>query len=283
MRYLAWFLLAIALCPMGACGSQSVPVEGYLPEPLPNSSWIRSGDIQTYDVETLYDLVDGQADAFFAYAFQSVDVQTYDDGGGTSIRIEVWQLATPSDAYGLFSAYRSGEPLEVGNEATGDLERRIVFWQDRYFIRLIASAEVTGGDLLAFARATSNLLPEGGQPPSLLERLPGVGLAEQSVVFFHQEISIQDYLWLGGQNILGLSTETDGLLASYTSDAGPLYLLLVQYSTTEDARAGLDALQKASVDGLVVSDAQHKLLGAVFGAATRDVGLSLIKDLLVEE
>ncbi len=39
--------------------------------------------------------VDGQADAFFAYNFQQVATQRYQNAEGTLLNIEVWQLAQP--------------------------------------------------------------------------------------------------------------------------------------------------------------------------------------------
>jgi hypothetical protein len=97
-------------------------------------------------------------------------------------------------------------------------------------------------------------------------RLPQDGLIERSGLYFHQEISMQSYVWLGGQNLLGLSAETEGLLARYETETGGAYLLLVQYPEQGAAQAGLDALQSGSLDDLVIAQMQGNLLGAVFGA-----------------
>jgi hypothetical protein len=133
------------------------------------------------------------------------------------------------------------------------------------------------------AETISSLLPEGGQPPDLLDRLPPQGLVERSSVFFRQEMSIQDRLWLGGQNILGLGPETDGVLAPYDGEDGTARLLLIEYPTSQAAADGLTNLEQLSPNDLVVADVNEELLGAVFGTMSESTALSLLQDVLAEE
>jgi len=131
--------------------------------------------------------------------------------------------------------------------------------------------------LWGFAEAVSAALPEGGERPALVGRLPPAGLVERSAIFFHQEISIQDQLWLGGANLLVLSPETDAVLARYAVGGAVARLLLVQYPDAEAASAGLAALEDSQINGLVTADVRDNLLGAVFGevdAVTADKLLS---------
>jgi len=265
--------LLVALLAAG-CGVLSSRKEGGRPislaDALPGAEgvpgWAPAGEVQVFDAETLYDLVDGQAEAFFAYAFERAAVGDYENAEGAGLRVEVWQVATPVDAYGLFSTYRVGRPVSVGNEGDADPGRRLDFWQDRYFVRVLARQALPEADVRAFADAVAGVLPTGGESPSLVGRLPAGGLAERSAVFFRREISIQDRLWLGGENLLGLGAETQGVLAQYDVGGGTAQLLLVQYPDAASAAAGLGALQGGQVSGLVTAGACENLLGAVFGA-----------------
>jgi hypothetical protein len=159
--------------------------------------------------------VDGQAEAFFAYGFEQVAVRRYENAEGAVLRVEVWQLATPADAYGLFTASITGTPAAIGNDGDADPGRRLAFWQDRYTVHVRARQELDDADLWGFGEAVSAALPEGGERPALVDRLPPDGLVERSAIFFHEEISIQSDLWLGGENLLGLGLETDGVLARW--------------------------------------------------------------------
>jgi hypothetical protein len=282
IRMAVIWLLAVLFFQVGCSGHESVlmnALDG--PEVLPG--WVSSGDRQVFDAESLYELVNGQADAFFAYAFEQVGVENYVNGGGT-LRLEVWQLATPADAYGLFSSYRSGAPISIGHEGDGDPGRRLDFWQDRFFVRVFAPQLIPDEELRVFAEVVADALPAsqstqysaGGGRPVLVERLPRDGLLERSDIFFHQEVSIQNYVWLGGQNLLGLSAETDGLLARYETEAGMAYLLLVQYPELEAAQSGLEDLQDGSIADLVAAQVRGDLLGAVFGMASETEAHTLL-------
>lgn len=229
--------------------------------------WRRAGEARLYDRQTLFNLVDGQAEAYFAYRFEQIAVQRYEKPSGESVDIEVWQMATAEDAYGVFTAQRAGQPFAIGNAGDLDPGRRLAFWQNRYYVVVRARQDTPETDLRALAGAVSARLPGGGEPPALLRLLPRAGLLETRVLFFHEEISVQDRLWLGGENILGLSTETDGVLAEYTWEPGGavIQLLLVQYPDAQAAALALERLQASPPSRLGAATVQGDRLGAVFG------------------
>jgi len=257
-------LLVLALMVSG-CGRKAASLADVFPGGDAFPDWTPTGDVEVFDRENIFDLVDGQAEAFFAYGFEQVAVRRYENTEGAVLHIEVWQLATPADAYGLFTASTAGEPAAIGNDGDADPGRRLAFWQDRYTVHVRARQELPDADLWGFAQAVSAALPEGGERPALVERLPPDGLVERNAIFFHEEISIQDELWLGGENMLGLGPETDGVLARYDVGSGVARLLLVQYPNAEAASAGLAALEGTRVSSLVTAGARGNLLGAVFG------------------
>jgi len=260
---LGWLLLAF----LWAGCSTSQPV---FPGADAVPGWTRSDAVEVFDQETLFSLVDGQAESYFAYGFEQVAVGRFESAGGEALEVEVWQLATPFDAYGLFTASAAGTAVAIGDDGDTDPGRRVVFWQDRYYVHVRTWQELPAPDLNAFAEGVSRALPSApyGQRPALVDRLPPDGLAERGVIFFHEEISIYSELWLGGENLLGLSAETDGVLARYDAGGAVARLLLVQYP---DAAAAADALgtltgrQDAGELNLISATVREGLLGAVFG------------------
>jgi len=258
-----WSLIFALL--LAGCGGRLVSLGDVFLDAGAFPGWTPAGPIEVFDRENIYDLVDGQAEAFFAYGFEQVAVRRYESAGGAVLDVEVWQLATPADAYGLFTVSVAGEPAAIGNDGDADPGRRLAFWQDRYYVCIRARQALPDADLWGFAEAISAALPAGGERPALVDRLPSDGLVERSVVFFHREISIQSQLWLGGENLLGLGPETDGLLARYQVGGAVAQLLLVQYPDAEAASAGLAALKGGGIAGLLAADARGNLLGAVFG------------------
>ena len=256
-----WLLVVTVLIGCGGQGAlvDVFPGEGAIP------GWTPVDEVRSFDAENLYDLVNGQADAFFVYNFEQVAVQSYESASGESLRIEVWQVGTPADAYGLFSAYRAGQPVSVGNEGDMDPGRRLDFWQDRTFVRLFAVSPVDNHILQSFAEEIGEALPSGGERPVLIDRLPQAGLITGSEIFIRQEISIQDYVWLGGQNVLSMGPETEAVLARYAIGEEEMLLLLVGYPDAASASVTLEALQAGEIGSLTAAGVQGKLLGAVFG------------------
>jgi len=271
--------LILALVLVG-CGGKPAALSGAFPGADAVPGWTPAGDAETFDSENLYDLVNGQAESFFAYGFEQVAVRHYENAEGTRLDVEVWQLATPADAYGLFTAQRAGTPATIGNDGDADPGRRLAFWQDRYVAHVRASQDVDDADLQSLAEAVSAALPSGGERPALMDHLTPDGLVAHSAIFFHEEISIQSDLWLGGENLLGLSPETDGVLARYDVGGAMARLLLVQYPDAEAALAGLAALESSQVSGLVAADARDTLLGAVFGEVDEAAGDTLLEQAL---
>jgi hypothetical protein len=280
-RAWAWPILFLLLA---GCGPQPVPkpetalepTQLAVPEPGELQGWAATGDVELYDHENLYSLVNGQADAFFAYGLEEVTVQRYEGSEGAELRVRIWKLPTPADAYGLYTSSGSGVPVPVGNDGRADAGRYLAFWQDQYHVELFAIPELAGQEALQeLALTLSARLPPGGQRPTLLDRLPPQGLDPDSAVYFHEEISIQDYLWLGGENLLRLSPETDGVLARDDVGGDQAQLLLVQYPTEEAASALLAALESSDL-ALIAARAQGRLLGAVFG----EIGAAAAESLL---
>jgi len=271
--------LILALVLVG-CGGKPAALSGAFPGADAVPGWTPAGDAETFDSENLYDLVNGQAESFFAYGFEQVAVRHYENAEGTRLDVEVWQLATPADAYGLFTVQRAGTPVTTGNDGDADPGRRLAFWQDHYVAHVRASQDVDDADLQSLAEAVSAALPSGGERPALMDHLTPDGLVAHSAIFFHEEISIQSDLWLGGENLLGLSPETDGVLARYDVGGAMARLLLVQYPDAEAALAGLAALESSQVSGLVAADARDTLLGAVFGEVDEAAGDTLLEQAL---
>jgi hypothetical protein len=278
---IGYWLLAILLfsgCVIASPAPTAPPTIEPTAEPIPSSpltdafpgegaiaGWTPDGELEVYDSETIFNLVDGQADFFFVYGFEQVAVRRYKNAEEVVLDIHIWQVRTPEDAYGLFTASVTGEPTDIGNEGDTDPGWRLVFWQDRYMAQLYARKDIPDADLRAFGEAISAALPTGGERPALVDRLPAEGLVTRSGLFFHEELSIQNEVWLGGENILGLSPATDGVLGRYEIDGTTVRLLLVEYPNAGAASAGLAALQNSEVEGVAASDANGNLLGAVFG------------------
>ena len=269
------FLLLLIL--MAAC----TPAQPELAFPANDAvtGWKQSERV-FFTKDDLFNLVNGQAESFFAYGFERVDVQRYQNDSGGQVNVEIWRLTDSGGAYGLWTAMRSGAPAGVGIDSDSDGARRLAFWQDSAFVQVTANQPLETGELEAFAQTVASSLPEGGERPALLERVPQNGLQAGRLIYFREELSIQNEVYLGGENILGLSQQTGGILARYTLDGQEVRLMLVEYPEEGQAGQALPLLQNYGLEGLLVSGVQGRWLGAVFGQQTGDAVVNLLTEAL---
>ncbi len=273
-------ILILAACQPPTPTATSLPLDTLLPAGGSISGWDAPDAVLTYGRDNLYNLVDGQADAFFAYGFEQVAVRRYQNAAGTRLNVEIWQLANPADAYGLFHSGMAGQPALIGIEGDSDAGRRLAFWQQRYFVSVTATEAIPDETLWTFAKEIAKRLPSGGEPPAIIKRLPAEGLVEGSALFFHEEISIQMELWLGGENSLGLSQNTNGMVARYAWGDQKARLLLIEYPAASQAAQGLKALRGSEIKDLLASEANGTLLAAVIGKVDADKAQTLLKEAL---
>jgi len=273
-------ILLLTACGPSAPRATPLPLETLLPAGGSISNWGAPNATMTYDRENLYNLVDGQADAFFAYGFERVAVQRYQNAAGVRLNVEIWQLANSADAYGLFHSGIAGQPASIGVEGDSDPGRRLAFWQQRYFVSITALEAIPDETLWSFAKEIAKRLPSGGERPAIVKRLPAEGLIEGSALFFHEEISIQNEIWLGGENMLELSHATNGMVARYAWGDQKARLLLIEYPTASQAADGLKALRGSEVKDIAASEANGTLLAAVIGKVDADKAQALLKEAL---
>jgi len=273
---------AAGMAVLGACAGAIPPVKA-LPESGAIAGWTASGQTQTFDTKTLFQLMDGQAEYYFRYGLELVAVRSYLDDRKIRLEAEVWQLADTTDAFGLFTANDTGHPILVGQAVDANMEDgiKLVLWQDRYFVVLRALEPIQNADLVAFGEAISNSLPAGGTAPALMGRLPLDGKIERSEIFFHEEVTIQNELWLGGNNLLGLSPQTNAVLAKYDLDGTTEILLLVEYPDPAAAAVAHFALMNTDLEGMQASYANGRLLAAAFGDGPKAVVEDLLARALV--
>jgi hypothetical protein len=242
------------------------------------AGWKSAAPLEVYWQDNLFDLVDGGADSYLAYGFEQVAVRLYQNAADDRLTLQVWKTASPADAYGLFTVNQSGAAVAVGNAGASEPGVRLVFWQANYFVVINAAVSLPDDVLQSFAALLSGQLPGGGEPPALVKCLPAGGLVENGYRFFHVELSIQDEVWLGGENALGLSPQTNGVLARYELEGGPARLMLVEYPDAAGAAAALNALRQIEDSELIVAETQSNLLGAVFGQADQAAAQALLEE-----
>jgi len=199
--------------------------------------WNVQDTVEVFDRATIFDYINGAGEVFLAYDFHRVIVLRFTRAGEPDVTVELFDMGSSEDAYGVFSHARESEETGIGQgfEFRGSL---LCFWKSRYFVCVMAESD---GDeartvVYSLAREIDSRIRVSGNRPTLIDILPADQMIPASIRFFHLHSSLNYHYFLAEQNILGLDRETRAVLATYRP--GSMSLLCIQYSTDESALKG---------------------------------------------
>jgi hypothetical protein len=211
-------------------------------------SFERQADADTYNRETIFDYIDGAGEVYNSYAFREVATGLYGKEGGPRITLELFDMGTPDDAYGVFSYGREQEETGVGGgyELRGSV---LSFWQNRYYVCVTVeeSDASTGELLLSAAREVSQRLLNATRRPALVDMLPQDGLVSFSDRYGHRHQTLNFHYYLARENVLHLDSATNFVLARYQPT--PTLLLLVEYPDEARASSAANSFRQTIMSG----------------------------------
>jgi hypothetical protein len=200
-----------------------------------------------YDSRTLFKYIDGAAELYLAYGFQSLTVRRFEKLNQPPLIVELYQMASSEDAYGVFSFEHQDEAVGIGqgSEFGGGLLR---FWKGKYFVSIYAEgegAEVESG-ILAMGRGVSNSIRAVGPEPISVGFIPGkdVGLVDKSVRYLRSHVLLNQRFFIAHENILNLNRKTEAVLAQYLQEKQRTQLLLVRYPNRKEAGEAFQGFMK---------------------------------------
>lgn len=269
--------------------------------PEGKDGWVKSGESagsigpKIYDPKNLFDYIDGGAEFYLAYDFQKLAVQQYssnaqDPAGKKSITVEIYQMNSSPDAYGLFSFDQEGEMVEIGQKGVY-AEGLLKFWKDRFLVKILGFPPDLKETILKFGAQIDQEIKTKGKPPELLSKIPQDHLILNSEHFFHKQILLNNLYFLSDKNILTLSDKTDCLLADFKFDEQILKLLLIKYPDHKNAQNAYESFNKSYLKNnaseknriieieegkLVGLDLQNNYLILVFEGKNKNITLQLL-------
>jgi hypothetical protein len=231
-------LLAAGLSPNQEGENQmksfSLPFAEILPREI--SGWTPSRDDQVFGRDDIFDYMDGGGEIYLAYDFRALLVREYTKADAPAIVVEIYQMSSSEDAYGVFTHDTDGDALNLGQGAVygAGLLR---FWKDTVFVRIMADRETPEAKavVMKLGETIAAAIPKEGAKPSLLDLLATDGLLTKSLRYFHTQILLNAHYYLANVNILSLSPKTQAVLARYERNKAQARVLLVGYPSAAKA------------------------------------------------
>ena len=104
------------------------------------AGWRRGTDIKTFNRKNLYDYINGGAELYLSYGFQSVISSKYTHTGKADILVELFDMGNSLNAFGIFAHTR--EKIDTtfgqGSQYTDGL---LLFWKNQYYISILTFEE----------------------------------------------------------------------------------------------------------------------------------------------
>jgi hypothetical protein len=261
-----------------------------LPEKIQEWKAVKEED-RSFDPVTIFDYIDGAGEVYRAYNMQKCISRRYTTLNGPPIVLDIFDMGSSEDAFGVFTHDQDGEALDIGQ---GALYRPgwLSFWKDRFFVSIYAeeetaAAEKTVSDL---GRVVASLIQGQGPKPRILLNLPQEGLQPRSTRFLHHYVILNYHFYLADKNILNLGPQTDAVLARYLLSQEDARLLLVHYPTKGKAAeahtsflthyipdADPTGVAKLESGKWSAADVKGTLLAVVLESDTRKLAVSLLK------
>ncbi|MGV8094296.1 MAG: DUF6599 family protein [Mangrovibacterium sp.] len=262
-----------------------------LSELLPKqcNEWSMESD-QYFNQENLYDYIDGGAELYLSYGFNSVISRRYTCPGEMDIVVEIFDMKGVRDAFGVFSNMREKNQHEFG-QGSQQIEGSLIFWKSHYFVSLSTnkSSEKSIAAIRGIAAFIDHAIPQKDKIPQIVELLPEQDLVPEGYCYFHHYIWINSYYFIANYNILDVDDQTDGVVAKYGPPDKRSYLLLIQYPDEKAAQTAYDKFVTDFSPELKIADAvklkdnlwhtamvKGNLFASVFNAQNKEEAIQLL-------
>lgn len=192
IRVALMLCLAFTVLP-SAAAADSPSLLSILPAGGCAEGWIMDDKPALFTEDTLFDHINGEAELYFPYGFDSLATARYvkKAASGSEIAADVYRMGSLLDAFGIWSNYRKADTAGCALGADCVLSSsQMLFYQDRYFVRLQATGTPTPGQdvFLACGRALSQKLPQGKGRPGELELLRVRGVVPKTKRYLPQSV-----------------------------------------------------------------------------------------------
>ena len=201
-------LLVILL--VAGCGfTQQDPHQNHVPDSKCNldqivtdltpQGWKIHDKILWFNPENLYQLINGRAEFYLAYDVVRMNFTRFEknDDSDIFINVSVYDMGTPTNAFGVFSTERSqvSKELKIGRAAYRSGTDYYI-WKGRYYIHIIPSSDSVKLQLIAMelAKKLDDSLWDSGEPVWGLSALPKENLVPHSVRYYLVDAMALDFM-----------------------------------------------------------------------------------------
>lgn len=175
-------LAALLLFAFGVPGAPAANLTHPVLDPLAaKGEWKLLEPVRSFGPDNLYEEIDGEAELVLPYGMERLTVAVLGATSrpGSEVRLELYRMASPRDAYGIWSQYRypDQEILRIPPSEAIVSDTSADFFRGETFVRIRSKpGDGSRDDMVGIASEVVALLPGSGSPPeeaNVLDDLPG--------------------------------------------------------------------------------------------------------------
>ncbi len=168
-------------------------VKRLIPSPGFSKEWIIGDRIKTFGPERLYEHINGEAELYLSYGFESLAATVYvsRDNPDKALAVNVFRMRSLLDAFGIYSRYREpdAQRLNIGGGCFIN-DSQLMFFKGKYFIQLSASGAANPEPevFVDCAALIAKNIPGDLSEPAELDYLVITGLIKGSETYYSQSV-----------------------------------------------------------------------------------------------
>ncbi|MEW6668640.1 MAG: DUF6599 family protein [Thermodesulfobacteriota bacterium] len=192
----------------------------------------RSG-VEFYVPQNLFDYMNGQAEMYLDYGFRLLLTREYAARDGSPITVEIFRMAGPAEAFGIYAAERTMEDrdFQVGVEGfQGD--NVLAFWKGPYYVKILCAKA---------SPAAAALLQKTGAAAA--DKIRGDYSRPGLFSFFPEEFRVRRSERLIPRNFLGQPYLKNGCRVDYEKQGRGYQIFLLQEGSQEEIQKSFQRYQ----------------------------------------
>jgi hypothetical protein len=219
------------IAPLALALLLAAPAAATVKLPAHIDAWKLAGPAATYTPETLFEYVDGGAEAFLQFDLQDLTAASYVGANKVEVRADVYHHRDSARAFGIYSQERRPDSAKMPGKLEGIASSdHLEFVAGPYYVKL---ALLDGGDpaiLLKLAEGIAAKLPGTREPPAVLACFPETGKRPRA-----EKLNARDFL--------GHAFLHDAAAAPYEIDGARFRLFAVEGKDAAEARTMVAAFR----------------------------------------
>jgi hypothetical protein len=205
--------------------------------------WSPAGKTRIFDSASLFQQINGGADLFLEFGFDTLWVQRYENNSGQELGLEMYRMTCPEAALGVY-LFKCGTETPLDSVAARNSYDRfqITLLKGRYFIQV---NNYDGDDsLVPELRALLAIILSGlpDRPVQIQTALPSENQVRGSIRLIRGPVAMEPIYTFGPGDIFQLNGERFALLADYEGDNGRYSYLRIVYDDSSSAQAVMNSL-----------------------------------------